>query len=75
MAPLMLCRLGLCSPSPKLERFRQTGTTMNVIDPRTAIVLISAMSALMALVLWALKRLNRARVDARRLRDGRQFLE
>lgn len=29
---------------------------MNVIDPRTAIVLISAMSALMALVLWALKR-------------------
>src|SRR3989344_1019610 len=56
MAPLMLCRLGLCSPSPKLERFRQTGTTMNVIDPRTAIVLISAMSALMALVLWALKR-------------------
>lgn len=29
---------------------------MNVLDPRTAIVLISAMSALMALVLWALKR-------------------
>lgn len=29
---------------------------MNVIDPRTAIVLLSAMSALMALVLYALKR-------------------
>jgi diguanylate cyclase (GGDEF)-like protein len=29
---------------------------MNLIDPRTAIVLISAMSALMALVLYALKR-------------------
>lgn len=29
---------------------------MNVIDPRTALVLISAMSALMALVLYALKR-------------------
>lgn len=29
---------------------------MNLIDPRTAIVLISAMSAMMALVLYALKR-------------------
>ncbi len=26
-------------------------------------------------VVWALKRLNRQRIDARRLRDGRQFLE
>lgn len=26
-------------------------------------------------LIWALKRLNRRRVDARRLRDGRQFLE
>lgn len=35
---------------------RHTWTTMNLIDPRTAIVLISAMSAMMALVLYALKR-------------------